>query len=372
MKIKAVISLLLMLSLCLSSCSYSETELKNRLIIEGIGIDCSSGEDIYTLTVQTLLTVQSEDSESSAEGSAVNYTVSGNTVDEALSSLREITGKNPLYSQNRVIVMGSDVTGGKFTDALDFFAKNSESRADVYVAAASGKAADILAFSDENGEITSELIEQAIEEGHKNSFSVDTELYNIVNLNSEKTTAFTIPLLEISEDGSGSKHVKVTGTYVYTENGNTDNLSKDETMFFLMVTGNAEKGTVSITSDGISAGLDITKCSSKIKVKTADGKPYFEITVKCTANVTEYEDSIFTDYTKLNTDKIAEDAANYIRDGINELLTRQLKEEKCDIFRFGKYLMREDFEAYISFSENQSEALAEAAWDLNVSVKIKN
>lgn len=359
--------------LMFSSCSSSaESELKNRLIIEGIGVDFDKENKKYDLTVQVLVTSHSGGKEAAAENPVQNYSVSGNTIAEALNDLGSVTGKNPLYSQNRVIVLGDSLNGENMIKALDHFAREYTARADIYITAASGNAADILTVSEGGGEITAKLIEAALDESFAHSTAVDTELFNVVNLSLEENTCFTMPLLEVDSDSKlDGKAVKVTGTYVYSAQGEQNRLSDKETMFFLMVMNKAEKGTFSIKNDDTEIGLDIIRSKTKIKTDLKNGKPYYEIKVDSDVDLIEYDTARFGNLKRKNVDSAAKEAEDYIENGIKELLERELKDKKSDIFRFGRRFMQKFPDEYEKIKDNWQDTLPEIEYDVKAEVTVR-
>lgn len=355
--------------LTFSSCSYGETELKNRLIIEGIGIDYDEKEDMYDLTVQVLVT-SGGGSDEAPENPAVNYSVKGKTIAEAVGSLSDTTGKKPLYSQNRIIVAGSSLTREKIVEALDYFIREYTARADVLMAAAAGDAKDIISNSDGSSDITAKVIEGAIKESSINSKCLSTELYNTVNLYNEETTTFTMPLLEVTSDRNlDEKTVKVTGTKVFSSEENS--MSDMETMFFLFVSDKVQSGTFSVeTQDGAGA-LDIIKSKTKTKAFVKDNLPFYETEVKCTVDLVEYDGTRFGNIEKSDILKIQKAAESYIEEGMKEVISRQLKEEKSDIFRFGRMFMKAQPELYGKLSENWSEILPEIGFSVDAQVTVR-
>lgn len=371
-KVKFLPLLLIFVFLFSSCASMSASELKNRLIIEGIGIDYDEEKEEYKLTVQVLVTSHSGGTESAPDNPVENHSVSGKTVGQALSELCNTTGRKPLYSQNRVIVLGKSLSGDRMIKALDYFAREYASRADIYVTAASGDAADIMTVSEGYGEITSKVIEESILESYNSSVSVNTELFNVVNLSLEENTWFTMPLLEVDENRkTDGKVVKVTGTYVYNKDGEENRLSSEETMFFQLIMNEAQTGTFSIECDGAAVGLDIIKSKTKIKTSMKNGMPFYTIKVKSAVDIKEYETEEFGNLKKTDMDAIKKAAAAHLKSGILHLLERELKTEKSDIFRFGRRFMQTDSKAYGKVSDKWQDILPQIAYDVDVEVSIR-
>ena len=362
--------LLLLILISFSSCISEDTEIRNRLIIEGIGIDTDTQTDEYIITVQALSTTgNGQDTGNSAP--AVNYTVRGKSVATALDSLRENTGRNPLYSQNRVIILGSQIDKGSVAAALDFLVREYTARPDVYVAAASGKASDILEIQPD-GEIPAKIIEESISRSDESALTKSTQLYNLVNLTSEKTTSLTLPLLETDKDRNrNSDTVRVTGICVVTEKGKKNHLSSEETVMYRIITDDVSSGTINISLNGKNAVLDIIKSDTDTSVSITDGNPHFSLKIKCSLDLVEYGASDFSSISRNDIESLCENAENHISSGVREILERQLTDEKCDIFRFGRHLGLAFPDIYTSLSADWENALPSFTYDVSSDVTIR-
>ena len=358
-KLSALLCIFLLIPL--TACMMPEnTEIRYRLVIEGIGVDYDSKNDIYEVTVQVLETANEEDSQSRT------YTVKGETTAEAISSLTEATGKYPLYSQNRIIVLGSGVTGERMIKTLNFFVREYTSRPDVYVVSATGKASDILGIKTP-GESTAKLIESEIEQTAENSRSADTELFNTVNLSLEKNTSFLLPLAEITDEYGKDKTVKITGSSAFSED--RLQLSSEETFFAILLTDEAKKGTFSISAENLRAALEIMKTDTKTKVSLKDSKPAFDIKISMTVDITEYESEKFTDLNAEDVAKIEKAAEEYITSGAEALVSRMLKDEKCDIFRMTQMFYRKYPSEYKNADDYINNFISES--EVNISAEVK-
>lgn len=363
---KLKILILIPLLFTLTACMPKNTEIKYRLVIEGIGVDYDKENNLYDVTVQVLETQQGEEAQSSQ---SKTYTVKGETLASAITSLVNATGKYPLYSQNRLIILGSSLTGDRMIQALNFFVREYTSRPDVFVASASGKASDVLNVQSA-GESTAKLIESAIEQSHEASVSVDTELFNTVNLSLEETTSFLLPLIEVTDEYGKDKCIKVTGSTAFSNEEKNVALSSEETFFCLLTTNKAKTGTFNVTSDDIRTALEIMKTSSKIDVTYENGVPVFTVNVKCTVDITEFDSKKFTDLNAESVKKIESAAKEYLESGIGALCERFLKNEKCDIFRFGRRLLKKYPALYDNLKEQWADTMPKIQVKASAEVKV--
>lgn len=365
-KLKIICLVLVMLSL--TSCMPQNTEIKYRLVISGIGVDYDKENDQYELTVQVLEASKGSAEQGKSETPVSNYTVKAKTIAQAIISLGENTGKYPLYSQNRMIILGDTVTGEQMIKAMNFFVREYTSRPDVFIAASTGKASDVLTISG-GGEVPAKLIESSIEQSYENSVAVDTELYDTVNLSLEKTTCFALPLIEVVEDrNKKEKTIKVTGTRACSKEIEPKMLSDTETMAYQFAMNEIQAGSLSIKSDDINVGLEIISSKTKTKLRIKDGKPVFDLEIKCEVDVVEYESDVFRNLKESDVENIQKSAQKHIESSVKGLLERMLKKEHCDIFRFGKRLEQKHPELYNELSKDWKKALTEI--EVNITAKV--
>lgn len=331
---KVIIAVMLTSLIFLTSCIPQNTEIRYRLVIEGIGIDYDTENDLYELTVQVLETGNSDPEQGKSSSPVTNYTVKGKTIAAAISSLCENTGKYPLYSQNRMIILGSTLTAEKMIKSLNFFVREYTSRPDVFVAAAKEKASQILT-TEVGSEVPAKLIESEIELCHDNSLSVNTELYNTVNLTLEETSCFTLPLLEVTKDRiPDGKTIKITGTRACSKRKDPLNLSVEETQGYLFIMNDVKTGSLSTDIKNTTVGVDIIESDTKTTLSIENSAPFFLIEVNCKVDVIEFGDERFNSFSLNDLRETETAVAEQIAKRMAGVLDRVLKKEKCDIFRF--------------------------------------
>lgn len=358
---KLSVVLVAVLLVTLTACMPENTEIKYRLVIEGIGVDYNDEKKEYEISVQVLETGSSEEQSQSR-----TYLAKGKTVAKAISSLTEETGKYPLYSQNRMIIIGSSVKGDRLIKALNFFVREYTSRPDVFIAVATGSAGDILNVKTE-GESTAKLIETSVEQSFETSVSPDTELFDVVNLSLEENTDFILPLVEIT--GDKEKSVKVTGSAVFSGEDRQLHLSDRETFFVQLAADNAKRGTFCVFTDCESA-LEIMNTDTKIKVDYRNGVPAADISVKMTVDIIEYGSEEFTDLDEETVRQIEKAASAYITSGIGETLTRIIKEEKCDILRLNRRFYKKFPREYEAIKDEWRDTLPSAEIKISADVRV--
>ena len=210
MKKSLSLILALIMLFCLSSCEKSPSpEIKNRAIVQGIGLDLIDGS--LSVSFQLINTdVTSNASAQSGPDSPVKcYTLCAESLSEALQKLEELDGKRPLVCQNRLLVFGKALAKKGIEPYLDEFLRNTESRFTILCAVAERKAEDIICINTGKNIIPARLCESIITS--RSIGVLSTELYSAVNCIAECDKDFALPLLRAE-----SKSVSCVGTAVFS------------------------------------------------------------------------------------------------------------------------------------------------------------
>ena len=119
---------LLFVSICLlfCSCDFATGELKNRLIIQAIGIDALENGRVR-VTLQTLNTEMAGNPNSGSNRGDIiqSMTLEGDTIAAAVSEAARSVGKMPLLVQNRVVVFGKETAKAGASTVFGLFRPRS-------------------------------------------------------------------------------------------------------------------------------------------------------------------------------------------------------------------------------------------------------
>ena len=229
-------ALIVLLSFLLAFYTFNSEEIykkdiRNRLVIQGIGIDIED-DGKYSVTIQAIDTnaQAATSSDGASQPPLKAYQVKGDTIYTAIKSVTETEGKIPLYSQNRIIILGKSITEENMADVIDFFVRDVENSSSVYVAAAEKTAGEIL--NAKNGEeyISARSIETGISSYEYDARIFNMQLYDLINRYNSSTKDFAIPLLSL-KDKDGEKSVEISGTALFNSTKYREKISKDQTVF---------------------------------------------------------------------------------------------------------------------------------------------
>ena len=167
-----------------------QNELHEKLIIQGIGVDFIDG--LYNLTIHAY---DYKNPKNKNEPKNKIIECSGKTISESLENLKKTTGLYPFYSQNKIIIFGSEVAKMGLNRVLDFFSRYYENRPSVKLRVARELAKDVIKFQSDGKPIKPIEIRDLVDE------KIDT---NILDFEKNIKTEISDPVLMLIEEKDSS------------------------------------------------------------------------------------------------------------------------------------------------------------------------
>ncbi len=358
--------ILLTLLLLLTGCSIQgePLEIKRRLIVQAIGID-RADDGGTVLSVQALNT----DVSSNASGNSVPdrvvkcYLAQGRTLADCIEQLKIITGKNPLLSQNRVVIFSRELAQNGIAPLLDSFIRNNENRFNVCAAVSQGSAKSIIEAGNDSSVIGARHIEQLI----KNSGPEipETKIYEITNCILDGGKSAVLPVLSVS-----GGEITVPSVAVF-KGDRLASVHEIQLMKGIAFIGNkVQSGSLTFRTDAEAVSLQILKSKTNTETRLESGIPHFTIDVKTSLVLTEYAGNVSEKLDTAMIKEIGNQAEKEIKNYIQTALTQCIIEDGADAFGFSRRLWRRypDF-----FRENGNriiDVLKSSSYTVNVSVEI--
>lgn len=371
--IKIVVILLVISMFC--SCSRTNEansyELKNRLIILALGIDKAENGQIL-VSVQTLNTDVSSNasSQSTPETMVKNYSQKGLSISEAISKLSDITGKNPLLSQNRIVIFGWELANEGIYDYLDDFIRNTDNRSSVLVSVAQGKAKDVIFAEIGDNIIPARIAERMIESASYQSCFLSTRVYELINGVIDDKTSVSVPILKVSK--SEDKNRFLIDSVGIIKGDRLDSVKDVESVRGIVFANNSvQRGVITMQYDASEVTMAIIESKTKTKAYVKDGNPHFKISVKTYMSVSEINDNIKEKKTKLDLKNLEFTAEQKIKEIVESSINECIIKDKSDVFGFGKRLMRTQPKFYKSNINNWSDDMDKSKYTVEVKVKIE-
>lgn len=370
-------SILTFLIIIVALFSFNEKEIykkdiRNRLVIQGIGIDIEK-DNSYTVTLQTIDTnAQSATSEDGASQPPIKtYKVKGDTIYTTIKSVTEIEGKIPLYSQNRIIILGKSITEAKMDDVIDFFVRDVENSASIYISAAQDRASDILEAKNGEEYVSARSIEIGISANEYDARIFGASLYELINRYNSGSKDFAIPLLSVTEK-DGKQSVEVIGTAIFNNTRYREYMSKDETVYLNFLSDKVYNTALSFNRDnGEKVSLNVVDSKTYRTLKFEDGKPRFKIKVKISADIAEISGGVSKKMTKQDMEEIKISAEQYIEKAITQTRKKLYEEYESDACGLARllYIFKPSF--YRENEKNIDSVMQNSIFEVDVDLKIR-
>ncbi len=347
-------------------------DIRNRLVIQGIGIDIEDN-DKYSVTIQAIDTnaQAATSSDGASQPPLKAYQVKGDTIYTAIKSVTETEGKIPLYSQNRIIILGKSITEENMADVIDFFVRDVENSSSVYIAAAEKTAGEILQAKNGEELISARSIETGISSYEYDARIFNMQLYDLINRYNSSTKDFAIPLLSLKEK-DGEKRVEISGTALFNSTKYREKISKDQTVFLNILYDRVNNTALSYDyENGKKVSLNIVNSKTERKVTIKNGKPVFTIKVKMQADISEISGGVSAKMEFRDIEKIKLTGEQYIKKGTKKMLNSLYNEYNSDSVGLARliYICHKDF--FKMNEKNLDSVLQNSTYEVEVDLKIR-
>ncbi|MBQ8766830.1 MAG: Ger(x)C family spore germination protein [Clostridia bacterium] len=347
-------------------------DIRNRLVIQGIGIDIEK-DGKYSVTIQAIDTnaQSATSSDSASQPPLKTYQMKGDTIYTTLKSVTETEGKIPLYSQNRIIILGKSITEENMDDVIDFFVRDVENGSSVYIAAAENSASEILQAKNGEEYISARSIEMGISSYEYDARIFNMQLYDLINRYNSSTKDFAMPLLSLKEK-DGEKSVEISGTALFNSTKYREKISKDQTTFFNILYDSVNNTALSYDYDNNKkVSLNIVDSKTERKVTMKDGKPVFKIKVKMQADISEVSGGVSSAMEIEDIDKIKLAGEEYVENETKKLLNSLYNEYNSDSVGLARllYICEQDF--FKQNEKNLDSVLQNSIYEVEVELEIR-
>lgn len=347
-------------------------DIRNRLVIQGIGIDIQK-DGKYSVTIQAIDTnaQSATSSDSASQPPLKTYQMKGDTIYTTLKSVTETEGKIPLYSQNRIIILGKSITEENMADVIDFFVRDVENSSSVYIAAAEKTASEILQAKNGEEYISAGSIEMSISSYEYDARIFNMQLYDLINRYNSSTKDFAMPLLSLKEK-DGEKSVEISGTALFNSTKYREKISKDQTVFFNILYDSVNNTALAYNfEDNKKVSLNIVDSKTERKVTMKNGKPVFKIKVRMQADISEISGGISSAMEISDIEKIKSAGEEYVETETKKLLNSLYNEYNSDSVGLARllYICEQDF--FKKHEKNLDSVLQNSNYEVEVQLKVR-
>lgn len=288
-KIKMTLIIVLLLPIYLCGC-WNKTDLNDRSIISGIGID--RNDEKIELTIQTIVSEEVTAGEgSSKNGSSPKDIVltSGETVFDAVRNFTLNSGKKGMWSHCEVIIIGSDCAKKGINEVLDFLSRDHEVRFRTWVLISKKTARDILSSNVIFEDNVSFGISELLKSSDSTSYVHSVDLLHLGEHLLNQDGVALLPVIDIDKKNNA---LILDGSAIIKNYKLIDWLDKTLTRGYLWISGDVKSGVVNVEMDETKHGIEIMSYDKKIKVSFDNNIPIINITLNVKASMGDVDDLI--------------------------------------------------------------------------------
>ena len=336
MKKIAALLLVFVLLFGFTSCTVKNgSELKRRLIIQGIGLDLAE-DGMLLLSVQALNTDVSTHASSNSEPESLVklYSVKARTLSEAVKQISAVTGKNPVLSQNRIVVFGYELAKRGVGKYLDDFFRNDENRFSVLCLVSKTTAKEIIYAGLGDNVIPARLTEKILLGADYNYEITKTSILKLRNTVLSENTACAVPVAELEKDENFYK-INISGSAVFLDGKLMFTVDNNITSGINILNSKLKKSFFSVElSDGTNVSYEMLSCHTSIKTDNSAERPVFNIEISGSLSVDEIDSERFLNTSYEDIEFLEEEAQEHIKKLVNESIKKCVIENSLDVFGF--------------------------------------
>ncbi len=273
---KAISALLLLALLPTVTGCWDSRELDTLFIVTGLGLDTAQKADEVAVDMQIVKVSGNETGSGSQKSGGsgdgkgeILLEASGKSVLSAISTLRHESTRTLFLQHNQVIVFGRELAQRGIQENLDFFLRDEEARMETLVLVAEGEAKEVLDAQLDQDKNSGIALTRIIREFSKTSVHLKVDMLSLVSKLLQKTTALTIPIVEVIKQGDQTK-VRVSKIAVFKGDRMVGEMAWDEVTGYLWIMGEINDGTLELVTEKGTAVLNILQAHNTIAPVLAD------------------------------------------------------------------------------------------------------
>ena len=372
MKIKKL-AVVLLLPALLTGC-WDNVDLADINIVTALGIDkTEDGKIIVTVQVVEPGALQLTSSSQQGAGSFQSKPISvksyqGETIYDALISMKAIVDKRLFLSTTQVLILGERFCKEGINEALDFMRRNynTEYLTDVLVARGVTPE-EILKIQSDMDAIPAIYIKETAENTAIRAKVKRTTLMELFKEIQNVCNQVTIGQITKVDETT----VKTEGTAVFKDGKLVGWLDQYQTRGFLFATNRVKGTVINIPVDDGRMSIEVMHSSGKMEVKFKDGRPsHLSIRVTLEGNIGEYAgEKMFT--SPEGVYELEKLLNREIKKEIMMALNKAQKDYSSDIFGFGEFVHKHHPRYWKEVVDEWDDIFSKLPADIQVNAKIR-
>ncbi len=366
----ALLLLGLSLSALLSGC-WDKKELDMLFIVTGVALDAGKTPEEIDITLQVGRTnsdTAGTGDVRSQENPFILLKAKSDTIENGIMDINRDSSRTVFLHHNQVVLFGAALAQRGIRERLDLFMRNHETRLEVPVVVAEGRAEKVLATKMDQDKLTGLFLARLLWDLHAVSPELRVRLLDVVSRLLDGSSAPVATMFKIVEV-DGKDKIRMTGLALFHKDQMVGSLNNAETHGYIWAMGNVEGCGLEVKDTQGRAVLRITRLDSVREVGLRpDGGARASLSVTADLGISELVGFQSMDPLELIS-HLSGMAEREIRRQILETfaVTRRFN---TDIYRFGVSLHRKYPQEWKAMKERWDELYPDMEMDVRVKVKI--
>ena len=289
--VKAMAALLA--AVLLSGCRWIPiTDLSDRAIVQGVGVDWADGEYVVTMQVFSPEGSGGQTIVDPANENAKIITCRGATVAQAVAESARDQAKEFYLGHNRIVILGGGTWERPLEETLSYFGNSPDARLDVTLLTTPGKASDILDVGISQTILPAMSIENTVRNAQRSGLSAEVLLVDAVQALTREYRGGVIPVIqpvekENSEDRD-MKAVELTGIALFSRSRQEGVLEGAAARGFLFLRDDVESVVYPVeTRDYQRAAVELYRSRTRIVPELSGDRLRFRVEVRAEGMLVE-------------------------------------------------------------------------------------
>ncbi len=354
---------------CLFLCGCMEaTELKDRTIIEAVGID-REGEG-YALIFQQYQPKESQ-SPGEAGGKSKPVTSTGSTISEAIDRVTHHNGNQVFLGNSTYIVIGEELAREGIFQELQYFNGEGELSPSVTLLIADGKASDLISAQAQSSESGGSAIRDILEQGEKNGLIGRCTMEDCIQRLLGGASPF-LPVIKQEGEGEDSSF-RLSAMGIFRGEKLLGTLPVDEAKGILVANDQLNRALLTVEGEELGrVSAEIQRSKTSVEVTLREGSPHFRLNVDCSAQLLErLSPSGAATLSQQEIRRTEELLEAEIRRLTASAIDRCLSQSGCDVFRFYDHLKQKQPRFWQQIKNEWNSLLPLCTFDVQVRCDIR-
>ncbi|MCZ8494412.1 Ger(x)C family spore germination protein [Priestia megaterium] len=382
------LSLLWITAICLlfSGCS-NYRELNQIGVIIGMGIDQNdSSEQPYKVTYQVINpSGLSQGSSSGGQGlPVINYTVTAQTLVEALKKASVVIPREHVTSHLSLIIFGEKLARNGLALSLDALDRGKQARTSIPIFIARGGTAENLLGVIEPFEVTPVKSILSTSQNNQKMYGIvsNVQAYEVISALSSEGKDLSLPGISINKGSKNEKQagnlertnpsaMQVKGLAMFRKGKLVRWLDEEKARSVQFITSEVKNTALVLPlGEKENATVTMTGVKSQIKTEIRHDQPIVHTNLNVMGEITETSYGI-----DLSNPKVLKEFEKKIQSELKKQITETIciaQKEKTDIFGFGDSLSRTNPSYWRHHKQNWDDLFSDAKISIKVNANIVN